>query len=135
MKGEEAINSRVEDRLERSNWRSKTKELILLETQFAMCGRDARSLSKRKPSAATQIKYLQLAANHWMVATMQSRRDSKVMTWNRRKPPNAISASKTTDRHPTPDLVQSSSLVTVRLHRLNFYVVLRIPIPKLQAFS
>jgi hypothetical protein len=25
VKGEEAINSRVEDRLERSNWRSKTK--------------------------------------------------------------------------------------------------------------
>ncbi len=31
--------------------------------------------------------------------------------------------------------VQSSSLVTVRLHRLHFYVVLRKLIPKLQAFS
>jgi hypothetical protein len=31
--------------------------------------------------------------------------------------------------------VQSSSLLIVRLHRLNFYVVLRKLIPKLQAFS
>ena len=31
--------------------------------------------------------------------------------------------------------MQSSSLLTVRLHRLNFYVVLRKLIPKLQAFS
>jgi hypothetical protein len=31
--------------------------------------------------------------------------------------------------------VQSSSLLTVRLHRLNFYVVLRKLIPKLQALS
>jgi hypothetical protein len=33
-----------------------------------------------------------------------------------------------------PSSVQSSSLLTVRLRRLNFYVVLRILIPKLQAF-
>ena len=33
------------------------------------------------------------------------------------------------------ELVQSSSLLAVRLHRLNFYVVLRKLIPKLQAFS
>jgi len=31
--------------------------------------------------------------------------------------------------------VESSSLMTVRFHRLNFYVVLRKLIPKLQAFS
>ena len=31
--------------------------------------------------------------------------------------------------------MQSSSLLTIRLHRLNFYVVLRKLIPKLQAFS
>ena len=31
--------------------------------------------------------------------------------------------------------MQSSSLLTVRLHRLNFYVVLRKLVPKLQAFS
>ena len=30
--------------------------------------------------------------------------------------------------------MQSSSLLTVRLHRLNFYVVLRKLIPKMQAF-
>ena len=34
-----------------------------------------------------------------------------------------------------PTSVQRSSLLTVRLHRLNFNVVLRKPIPKLQAFS
>jgi hypothetical protein len=32
------------------------------------------------------------------------------------------------------ELVQSSSLLAVRLHRLNFYVVLRKLIPKLQTF-
>jgi len=31
--------------------------------------------------------------------------------------------------------VQSSSLLIVRLHRVNFYIVLRKLIPKLQAFS
>ena len=31
--------------------------------------------------------------------------------------------------------MQSSSLLTIRLHRLDFYVVLRKLIPKLQAFS
>ena len=31
--------------------------------------------------------------------------------------------------------MQSSSSLIVRLHRLNFYVVLRKLIPKLQAFS
>ena len=31
--------------------------------------------------------------------------------------------------------MQSSCLLTVRLHRLNFHVVLRKLIPKLQAFS
>jgi hypothetical protein len=31
--------------------------------------------------------------------------------------------------------VQSSSLLTVRLHRLDFYIMLRKLIPKLQAFS
>ena len=41
----------------------------------------------------------------------------------------------TTAWHPAPNSVESSSLLTVRLHRLNFYVVLRKLIPKLQAFS
>src|SRR5215831_18343761 len=36
---------------------------------------------------------------------------------------------------PAPNSVQNSSLGTGRLHRLNFYVVLRKLIPKLQAFS
>jgi hypothetical protein len=35
----------------------------------------------------------------------------------------------------TPNLVQTSSLPNVRLHRLNFDIVLRKLIPKLQAFS
>jgi hypothetical protein len=36
---------------------------------------------------------------------------------------------------PAPNSMQSSSLQTIRLLRLNFYVVLRKLIPKLQAFS
>jgi hypothetical protein len=43
--------------------------------------------------------------------------------------------SKYTDMEPhTPNSVQGSSLLTVRLHRLHFYVVLRKLIAKLQAF-
>ena len=42
--------------------------------------------------------------------------------------------SRTTARQLAPNSVQSSSLLTVRLHRLDFYVVLRKLIAKLQAF-
>jgi hypothetical protein len=55
-----------------------------------MCGRNTQSLSGRKPSAATQINYIQLAANRCVATTVQFHRDSKIkiMTWNPRKPPN-----------------------------------------------
>jgi hypothetical protein len=36
----------------------KLKELLRSETQFAMCGKNARSLSKEKGNAAIQIKCL-----------------------------------------------------------------------------
>ena len=42
--------------------------------------------------------------------------------------------SRTTARQLAPNSVQSSSLLTVRLHRLDFYVVLWKLIAKLQAF-
>jgi hypothetical protein len=74
----------------RINWKNqindqKLKELLHLETQFAMCGRDARSVSKEKGNAAIYIQALRLVTNQWRVTTLQSHRDSKVMTWNRRK--------------------------------------------------
>jgi hypothetical protein len=77
----------------RLNWKNqmdgqKLKELSHSETQLAVCSRDTQSLSERKRSAATQIKYLQLPANHCVEVTGHSRRDSKVIAWNRRKPPN-----------------------------------------------
>ena len=53
-----------------------------------MGGRNARSLSKEKGDAATQIKCLRLAPNHWVVATTRPHRDSKIMTSKRRKLPN-----------------------------------------------
>jgi hypothetical protein len=43
--------------------------------------------------------------------------------------------SRTTGWQLAPNSVQSSSLLTVRLHRLDFYVVLRVLIAELQAFS
>jgi hypothetical protein len=48
---------------------------------------------------------------------------------------DAISAAPDNCLAARTELVQSSSLLTVRLHRLNFYVVLRKLIPKLQTFS
>jgi hypothetical protein len=77
----------------RLNWKvqigyQKLKELLHSETQLAMCGRDARSLSKEKGNAAIYIQALRLVTNQWRVTTLQSHRDSKVMTWNRRKPLN-----------------------------------------------
>ena len=52
-----------------------------------MRGRDARSVSKEKGDAATYIRLLRLAADQWRVTMVQPRRDSKVATWYRRKPP------------------------------------------------
>jgi hypothetical protein len=77
----------MEDRLERSNWRSKQKGLLYPKTQFAMYGRDARSVSKEKGSAAIYTQVLRLAANHWALETMQPRRGGKIMTSKRRKSP------------------------------------------------
>jgi hypothetical protein len=48
---------------------------------------------------------------------------------------DAISAEQIDAWQPTPNSVQSRSLVRARLHRLNFYVVLRKLIAKLQTFS
>jgi hypothetical protein len=50
-----------------------------------MCGRDVRSVSKEKGNAATYTQVLRLAPSHWALATMQPRRDSKIMTSKRRK--------------------------------------------------
>jgi hypothetical protein len=47
---------------------------------------------------------------------------------------DAISAAPDNCLTARTELVQSCSLLTVRLHRLNFYVVLRKLIPKLQTF-
>ena len=50
----------------------KLKELTSLQRRnIAVCGRDARSLSKEKGNAAIQIKCLRLAPDHRVVATMQ----------------------------------------------------------------
>ena len=49
-----------------------------------MCGRDAQSLSEGKPSAVIQIQYLWLATNQCVVAMVQYRRDSKMVTQNHR---------------------------------------------------
>jgi hypothetical protein len=53
----------------RLSWRNqmdgqKPKELLRSETQFAMFGKDARSLSKERGNAAIQIKRLRLAPDH-----------------------------------------------------------------------
>jgi hypothetical protein len=53
-----------------------------------VCGKNARFLSKEKGDAASQIRYLRLAPNHWVVATMQHPRGGKIMTSKRRKLPN-----------------------------------------------
>ena len=53
-----------------------------------MYGRDARSVSKEKGSAAIYTQVLRLAVNHWALATMQPRRGGKIMTSKRRKSPN-----------------------------------------------
>jgi hypothetical protein len=39
----------------------KLKELLRSETQFAMCGKNARLLSKERGNAVIQIKRLRLA--------------------------------------------------------------------------
>ena len=77
----------------RINWKDqighqKLKELLPSETWLANSGSDARSLSERKSSAAIQIQCRRMAHNHRVVATTPPPRDRKVMTWNRRKPPN-----------------------------------------------
>lgn len=53
-----------------------------------MCGKDGRSLSKEEGNAAIQIQSHRLETNQWGVTMVQTGRDSKVTTWNPRKPPN-----------------------------------------------
>jgi len=82
----------------RLNWKvqigdQKLKELLRCEAYIAMGGRDARSVSKEKGNAAIQIQSHRLATNQWRVTMVQTRRDSKIMTRNRRKPPNQRSCS------------------------------------------
>jgi hypothetical protein len=56
--------------------RQKLKELLPSGTPPAICGKAARLLSEGRPSAATQIEYIQRVPQCRVAATMQPHRDS-----------------------------------------------------------
>jgi hypothetical protein len=64
VKAGEATNSRVEDRLERSNWRATTKRTDSIRKAIRHIRKKGASTFRTKASAAIQIKCLRLAPNH-----------------------------------------------------------------------
>jgi hypothetical protein len=74
--------------LEKSNGHQRLKGPIQSERQFAIFERNELAPSEPNASAATQIKCLRLAHNHWALATTQHPKGGKRMTSKRRKLPN-----------------------------------------------